>query len=298
MRDFALIANNVYYFIIFGIIVKKPMDVYLKKLEDELRLRKYSPKTVKSYTACVADYLRCKQEAFDSVDVDFIKKFLLSKIDKGMSSQTVNQNLQAINFFCWNVLKYRGKIDIRFAKTPSKLPIVLSRDEISLIVDSIGNEKHKIMIALAYAGGLRVSEIINLKIKDVCLQELTIHIKGAKGNKDRITILSEKLIKNIQNLTANHDLNDYVFSSERGGRLTERTAQKVFESALRKCDIKKEATFHSLRHSFATHLLENGVDIRYVQELLGHANIRTTQLYTKVTNPILKNIKSPMESLL
>jgi len=270
------------------------MNVYLKKLEDELRLRKYSPKTVKSYVACVAEYLRAKQKNFNLVDVDFIKKYLLSKVDKGFSLQTTNQHLQAIDFFCWNVLQYHGKIDIRFAKTPSKLPIVLSRDEIQSILAEINNEKHNLMIALAYAGGLRVSEIINLKIKDINLAELTIHIKDAKGNKDRITVLPEKLTENIKKLISNKNFDNYVFASERGGKLTERTAQKVFENALKKAGIKKEATFHSLRHSFATHLLENGVDVRYVQELLGHANIRTTQIYTKVTNPMLKNIKSPL----
>jgi len=270
------------------------MEVYLKKLEDELRLRNYSPKTIKSYVSCVAEYLRAKQTDFGSVDVDFIKQYLLSVIDKGMSSQTTNQKLQAINFFYWNVLKYHGKIDIRFAKTPSKLPIVLSRDEIQSILSVINNEKHNLMISLAYAGGLRVSEIINLKIKDINLAELVIHIKGAKGNKDRITVLPEKLTENIKKLISNKKLDDYVFTSERGGKLTERTAQKVFENALQKAGIQKEATFHSLRHSFATHLLENGIDVRYVQELLGHANIRTTQIYTKVTNPMLKNIKSPL----
>jgi len=271
------------------------MNVYLKKLEDELRLRNYSPKTVKSYVSCVTEYLRIKQNNLDSVDIDFIKQHLLSKINKGMSSQTTNQALQAINFFCWNVLKFHGKIDIKFAKTPSKLPIVLSRDEIQSILKAISNEKHNLIIALAYAGGLRVSEAVNLKIKDINLAELTIHIKSAKGNKDRITILPKKLVQNIEKIISNRNQNDFVFTSERGGKLTERTAQKVFENALKKCHISKEATFHSLRHSFATHLLENGVDVRYVQELLGHANIRTTQLYMKVTNPSLKNIKSPLE---
>jgi site-specific recombinase XerD len=271
------------------------MDVYLKKLADELRLRKYSQKTVKSYIACVENYLRVKKDNFGIVDVDFIKQYILSKIDAGKSSQTANQNLQAINFFCWNVLKYSGKIDIHFAKTPSKLPIVLSRNEIQLILSVVNNEKHRLMIALAYSGGLRVSEIINLKVKDLNLAELTIHIKSAKGNKDRITIFPEKLSKEIKKLMAGKNLNDYIFASERGGNLTERTAQKIFENALKKTGIQKEATFHSLRHSFATHLLENGVDVHYVQELLGHANIRTTQIYTKVTNPMLKNIKSPLE---
>ena len=130
--------------------------------------------------------------------------------------------------------------------------------------------------------------------QDVNLEESTIHLKNAKGKKDRITIFPEKIKNNLQNLIAGKNLNDYLFESERGGKLTERTAQKVFENALREAGIKKDATFHSLRHSFATHLLENGVDVRYVQELLGHQNIRTTQIYTQITNPKLKNIKSPL----
>ena len=118
--------------------------------------------------------------------------------------------------------------------------------------------------------------------------------KEAKGKKDRITIFPERIENDIQNLIAGKNSDDYLFESERGGRLTERTAQKIFENALKKSGIQKDATFHSLRHSFATHLLENGVDVRYVQVLLGHQNIRTTQIYTKVTNPAIKNIKSPL----
>src|SRR3989344_6066814 len=238
------------------------MDVYLKKLENELILRNYSPRTVKSYVNCGAEYLRSKKDNLGYVDVDFSKQYLLRKISNNISSQTVNQNLQSINFFYRNILKYHGKIDIKFAKTPSKLPVVLSRSEIQSIVNNIGNEKHCLMVSLSYASGLRVSEITNLKIKN---------------------FVDEK------------NKNDYVFASERGGKLTERTAQKIFENALKKSKIQKDATFHSLRHSFATHLLENGVDVRYVQELLGHSNIRTTQIYTKVTNPALRKIKSPLD---
>ncbi|HQA64094.1 MAG TPA: tyrosine-type recombinase/integrase, partial [bacterium] len=112
--------------------------------------------------------------------------------------------------------------------------------------------------------------------------------------KDRITLIPEKLLPDLNILIADRDGNDYLFESERGGRLTERTAQAIFYKALKQAKIKKDATFHSLRHSFATHLLENGTDIRYVQELLGHQNIRTTQIYTHITNPGIKNIKSPL----
>lgn len=271
------------------------MEVYLKKLENELRLRNYSSRTIKSYKKCVAEYLQFKHNGFDDVDTDFIKKYLLTKIDEGKSSQTINQNLQAINFFCWNVLKYRNKINIKFAKTPSKLPVVLSRNEIVLILNNIGNEKHNLMVSLAYSSGLRVSEVVDLKVKDINIGELIIHIKGAKGNKDRITVFPEKLEEKIKKFMSSKSNNDFVFSSERGGKLTTRTAQKIFENALKKSKIQKDATFHSLRHSFATHLLENGVDVRYVQELLGHSNIRTTQIYTQVTNPKLKKIKSPFD---
>jgi len=175
------------------------------------------------------------------------------------------------------------------------LPIILSRREIKRIISAIANSKHRLLLSLAYGSGLRVSEIVNLKVKDIALKELTIHIKNAKGKKDRITIFSEKLKIDIQSLIAGKKKNDLLLESNRGRKLSTRTAQKVFEKALKLAKIKKDATFHSLRHSFATHLLENGTDVRYVQELLGHQNIRTTQLYTKITTPNLKNIKSPLD---
>ncbi|MBI4653055.1 tyrosine-type recombinase/integrase [Candidatus Kuenenbacteria bacterium] len=133
-----------------------------------------------------------------------------------------------------------------------------------------------------------------MRVKDINIAELTIYIKEAKGKKDRLTIFPEKISVDIKNLIAGKQGNDFVFESNRVGKLTTTSLQKIFQKALLKSGIQKDATFHSLRHSFATHLLENGVDIRYVQELLGHQNIRTTQIYTHVTNPSLKNIKSPL----
>jgi len=150
------------------------------------------------------------------------------------------------------------------------------------------------MLSISYGAGLRVSEVIGLKVADIDFDNLLIHIKHSKGNKDRVTVLPEKLVDEMKRLAAFKVGDDLVFESERGGKLSTRTLQKVFENGCKKANIKKKATFHSLRHSFATHLLENGVDVRYVQELLGHQNIRTTQIYTHVTNIALKNIKSPL----
>jgi len=270
------------------------MEEYLEKTRQELKLRNYSSKTIKTYLGCLKEYFDFKKFNLEKIDEEKIKQFLLNKQSKNYSSQTVNLYLNAMNFFYREVLKIPEKINLKFAKRNKKLPIVLSREEIKNTIDVIRNPKHKLIISLAYGAGLRISEVVNLKVKDINLEELIIHLKNAKGKKDRITIFPEKIKNDLQNLIAGKNLNDYVFESERGGKLTERTIQKVFENALRRAGIKKDATFHSLRHSFATHLLENGVDVRYVQELLGHQNIRTTQIYTQVTNPRLKNIKSPL----
>ena len=270
------------------------MEEYVRKTEEELRLRNYSPKTRISYLRCLREYFIYKQGNLDTLDIQSIKTFLLGKQDKGAAPQTINLYLNAIKYFYREIINYHGVINLKFAKRSKKLPIVLSRDEITSIIGCIKNPKHKLLISLAYGSGLRVSEAVSLKIKDLNISELTIHIKDAKGGKDRLTIFPEKLIPEISVFIAGKDADSYVFESERGGKLTTTTAQKIFENARRKANIAKDATFHSLRHSFATHLLENGVDVRYVQELLGHANILTTQIYTKVTNPMLKNIKSPL----
>ncbi len=274
------------------------MQNYLIQTEQELKLRNYSIKTIKSYLSCLQRYIDFLTKNSGSIknlsSEEKVKKFLLIHQERGNAGQTINVYLHAIKFFYGEILKTNEKIDLKFSKTSKKLPEVLSKMEIEKILNNIANKKHQLLIALSYGSGLRVSEAVNLKIKDLDLEELTIHLREAKGKKDRLTILPAKLQDRLQKLIYGKAGNDYVFESERQGKLTERTAQQIFYTALKKAGIKKPASFHSLRHSFATHLLENGVDVRYVQELLGHANIRTTQIYTKVTNPSIKNIKSPL----
>lgn len=265
----------------------------LRRIENEFRLRNYSRRTIKSYLACLGEYFKYIKEVNDRPDVGKIKDYLLTKFDAGQSSNTINVHLHAIKHFYEQLMHSLVKIEIKFAKTASKLPVVLSREEVHRIIDLTHNIKHRLMLALAYAAGMRVSEVMNLRVKDINESELIIHIKGAKGNKDRITVFPEKLLGDIQIVLNGRNINDFVFAKVNGERLTERTAQMVFGQALMRANIQKDASFHSLRHSFATHLLENGVDLRYIQELLGHANIKTTQIYTHVTNPGLKNIKSP-----
>ena len=267
-----------------------------QETEDVLKLRNYSRKTIKSYLFYINDFLFFAKRSGLSNKDEAIKRFLLNRQVSGQSPQTINLALNAIKFFYREVIKSPDKIDLKFAKINKRLPVVLSCAEIEKIISNISNNKHRLMIALAYGAGLRVSEVVNMWLKDINIAELTIHIKQAKSKKDRITVFPQKMIMDIQNMIAGKQGDDFIFESNRGGKLTTTTAQRIFENALKKSEIQKDATFHSLRHSFATHLLENGVDIRYVQELLGHQNIRTTQIYTHVTNPALRNIKSPLDN--
>lgn len=266
----------------------------LDKIYLEMRLRNYSPKTIKSYLACLKEYFYANSDAALQYDQSELRGFLLSKHEKGYAPQTVNLYLNAIKFYYYDVLHLPDKIQIKFAKRSKSLPVVLTRDEVHRLFGSITNSKHRFLIALAYGAGLRVSEAVRLRIRDLDLRGLVMHIKQAKGRKDRLSVIPESMVRDLKSLIAGRSGDEFLFFSERGGRLSERTAQIIFEQALKRSGISKNATFHSLRHSFATHVLENGVDVRYVQELLGHQNIRTTQIYTHVTNPSLRNIKSPL----
>lgn len=270
------------------------MEYWLKQTENELRLLGYSRATVRAYLQCLKAYLVWFKGDVQVVDRDAIKSFLLSKLDSGRSSQTVNLFLNAISFFYKRVLKNPEKLGLKFAKRPRKLPVVLSRDEIMRVIEMTQNRKHKLIIALAYSAGLRVSEVVNIKICDVRVENLSLRVRHAKGNRDRLTIFSEKLRADVLRFASGRNPDEYLFESDRGVKLTTRTLQKVFENALARAGILNNATFHSLRHSFATHLIENGVNLRYVQELLGHRNIRTTQLYTQVAAPVLMAVKSPL----
>lgn len=269
------------------------MQSLLKSTLQELKLRNFSPKTIKAYLGCLTHFLKFLKntEEWGSAEV---REFLLFKQEQGCAGNTIALYLNAIAFFKRDVMHSYEPLGIQQPKKTERLPVILSREEIGKILNSTNNLKHRAMIALSYGAGLRVSEVVRLKVRDIILGEMMIHIKQGKGGKDRITMIPEKFRKNVISLMSGKRGDDFLFVSERGGRLTERSAQKAFGKALKKTDIQKLATFHSLRHSFATHLLENGTDIRYVQELLGHSNLTTTMRYTHVARHMLKKIQSPL----
>lgn len=266
----------------------------LDVLKNELAYRNYSLRTVESYTRCVRDYFKYLNFNIHIYSEEKLKRFLLEKIRAGKADQTVALYINAIKFYYLEVRRIEQKINIRHPRRSQKLPVIFSREDIRHLRYGVKNLKHKILICLAYGAGLRLSEVINLRIRDLDFENWTITVRQGKGRKDRITLLPEGIGHDLRDLIRHKESDDFVFPSERGGRLSSRTAQKILINNLKKLRIQKKATFHSLRHSFATHLLENGTDIRYVQSLLGHVNIRTTQRYTQVTHNAIRKIKSPL----
>lgn len=270
------------------------MENWIGKLVRELQQRNYSPRTVEIYSNCLKFFLKWIWNDVSVISREKVIDFILYIQSQGKAPKTVNLYKEVIKFFCSQILKVNFVVDIKLSKEPRKLPIVLSRFEIQRMLESLTNIKHKTLLALAYWSWLRVSEIINLHVGDVDINQKLIHIKWAKWAKDRISILPDKIVEAIKNLMYDKLWSDFLFHSEQWGGLHSRTAQNIFHQAMEKAWITKPATFHSLRHSFANHLLENGTDLRYIQTLLGHNNIRTTQIYTQVTNLNLKNIVSPL----
>jgi len=262
-----------------------------------LKIRNLSPKTIKSYVYYNRVFLYFVGKSARQVKALDIKKYLENLADKGCSSSTLNLAYNALKLYYGKIYKRRFFVNIPRAKKDKKLPIVLSRSEIKKFFSVFQNVKYKLMFALMYASGLRISEIVKLKVRDLDFDNNVLWVRLGKGKKDRQSLLPEVLVDILKKWVMHKKGDDFVFGSMRGGGLTERSIQKMFAKNLKLARIKRQATCHSLRHSFATHLLESGTDIRYIQELLGHKRIETTQVYTKVTSNNLKNIKSPLDSI-
>jgi len=271
-----------------------PSQDPIEKLKQEMKLRNFSQKTIKSYLYYITDILSKANKSPKSITGADIRNYLEKLADENKSSSTLNSAYSALKFYFEKILRRKFFMNIPRSKKNKKLPEVLTRKEIEKIFSVIENVKHKLMLGFIYSAGLRVSEVVNIKVQDLDFENKILKIRQGKGGKDRITILSDKIVDVLEKYIADKKANDYVFESSRGWKLTERSVQKVFSEALGKSGVKRNASCHSLRHSFATHLLEKGTDIRYIQELLGHARLETTQVYTKVASSVIKNMKSSL----
>lgn len=271
---------------------------YITLLRDRLRMKGYSFKTIKAYLSHVVRLSEYYGASPDRIDKEAIRQYILQMLDdKGLSHSFVNQALSAIKFYYLEVLNQPDMIEkVVRPKKEEKLPVVLTKEEIERILDSTSNLKHKFAFVLAYSAGLRIGEIVRLKPENLDSERGLIHIIQAKGRKDRYTIYSNKAKEFMKVYMQAYPIDEWLFfGGKPEAHLTERSLQNVFKQACQKAGIKKNATVHSLRHSFATHLLEFGTDLRYIQELLGHESPETTQRYTYVSNKDLARIKSPLD---
>jgi integrase/recombinase XerD len=273
-------------------------EEFLKKLETELKISKNSNYTIRNYLRANSELLEFCKKGPDEVVEDDVKAFMATKLTDQASS-TIIVFLSALRFAYSNLLKKDITIGIKRPKRERKIPAVLTKDEIKQLFNSLSNKKSKLMISLIYACGFRVSELLNLKLNDLNFEEMTGYVRQAKGKKDRVFNIPKFLLKFLKKQVLNQQESnqEYLFTGLKG-KLTDRNIQKIVRIAAKKAGIDKEVHPHTLRHSFATHLLENGIDIRKIQELLGHADLSTTQIYTHISTEELKKIPSPIDNLM
>jgi len=270
----------------------------LNKLETELKLRGFSPKTVQSYMYHNQDFLNFTKKDDKSIDEDDVKLYMAHIMtDKEYKPASTNLCISALKFYHQEILGKTIFARIKAPKLDKKLPTVLTKEEVRKLIDILDNPKHKLLIELMYSSGLRVSEAVSIKTDDLDLNEKMGRVIAGKGKKDRNMIISEKLSEHLKDYAITRDdRNPYIFNI-RDTHITVRQAQRIVKEAAQKAGIKKRVFCHALRSSFATHLLEAGTDIRIIQELLGHSNLQTTQRYTKVSTEQLKKVKSPLDNI-
>ena len=272
-------------------------EEFLRKLETELRISKNSQHTIRNYRTANERLLKFSNKSPEKIEQDDVKSFMAANLTDQSSSSTI-VFLSAIRYAFSNILGNDITLRIKRPKKERKIPIVLTKDEIRNLIEVIENKKSKLMVSLLYACGMRVSELINLKVQDLNFEEKIGHVRQGKGKKDRIFNIPDTLLNRLRKQAEQQMENkeEYLFTGSKG-RLSSRNIQKIVNKSAIKAGIKKSVHPHTLRHSFATHLLESNTNIRNIQELLGHADLNTTQIYTHVSQEELKKVKSPLDGL-
>lgn len=275
------------------------LDAFNKYIQC-LTLKAYSENTIRMYISEFAHLLILIQKhPVNTLTPEQIKSYFLYCVNKEkMKERKLNGKINAIKFYYEQVLhKPRMFFDIPRPKKPITLPKMLSTTEIKKIFAQVTNPKHLLMLKLCYGMGLRVSEVVNLKINHIDSQRMLVLIAGAKGKKDRYVVLPDSVLALLRSYYKTNKPKVWLFEGQYGGQYAKGSVQQVFKRSMRKAKINKQIGIHGLRHSYATHLLENGTDIRFIQKLLGHNSIKTTQTYTQVTDIAKSRIKSPLDHL-
>jgi site-specific recombinase XerD len=271
----------------------------LIRLEERLRIQRYSHNTIKTYRNFFAQLLRYYPDRDPkNLQKEDIMRFLLESLEKKQwSDSTQNQAVNAIKFYYEQVLgQQRTYYELR-PRRSRKLPGVFSEEEITALLNTVRNLKHRTILMLIYSGGLRIGESIRLRREDIHFDRKSIFVRAGKGKKEPYTVLSEKMILLLRQYLAAYQPDYWLFEGQTGGQYSTRSIQQIFRRAVAKSGVNPYSTVHTLRHSFATHLLERGTDLRYIQELLGHSSSETTQIYTHITKKGREKLHSPLDFL-
>jgi site-specific recombinase XerD len=267
---------------------------------DTMEMRNLSPKTIRLYVDNVARFARYFGKSPDQLGSEDVRKYLLYLVqEKKLAWGTYKQALAALRYFYRWVVKGPEIVeDIRCPRPERRLPVVLSFEEVQRFFAAISSFKHRMILMTAYSAGLRVSEVVDLQVSDIDSQRMVIHVSEGKRKKDRYTILSPVLLQMLRHYWVAARPVSYLFPSQTPERpMTASTVQRVCKAAQKNAELDKRVTPHTLRHSFATHLLEAGTDLRVIQALLGHASPRTTAIYTHVSTKLIAQTKSPLDLL-
>lgn len=270
--------------------------------ERKLKLQRYSANSIKNYISAVKSFLQIAAKKFDHPDQlseSEIEKYVFWKIEKHKISSSYQRLIVAsIDKFYQSVLNRNLQIRHLYpSRKEHRLPRYITMAEVKRMLASVTNLKHACIIKLLYGCGLRLNELLHLKISDIDSERMLLHIRKSKGNKDRVVMLSPALLEDLRNYFKAYHPKIHLFEGQSGGMYSEKSVQTVVKTAATKAGIQKPVTPHILRHSFATHLLENGTDIRYIQQLLGHGSVKTTEIYTHITDVAKLKIKSPLDFL-
>ncbi|MBK6629275.1 MAG: tyrosine-type recombinase/integrase [Flavobacteriales bacterium] len=271
----------------------------LATMRRKLEIGRYSPRTIETYLNAVKQlFLRFAQKHPNDIRTEDIEAFQHHLATSGKSNSYLNQVVNAVRYYYKDVLGDVTRVkSIERPRKERQLPSVLSEEEVATLLRAPTNLKHRCMLMLIYSAGLRLGELLNLELTDIHRDRKQVLIRGGKGNKDRVSLLSPKLLNMLDEYIVEHRPKRHLFVGQTGGRYSETSVQAVFHDAKAKAGITKPASVHSLRHSFATHLLEKGTDLRYIQALLGHSSSRTTEIYTHVSTKALGKIRSPLDDL-
>ena len=279
-------------------IVGMENTVLIEKFRQELLVSGYSNKTLKMYCIYTRDFLDGLGKPVENALRDDIITFLAKKKEANVSNATLSLAYSALNNFFHKFLHRKIMEDIKVPKKAKKLPTVLSQDEVKALINATKAKRNRLVVEFLYSTGTRVSECVKIKTVDLDIKQKIARISSGKGNKDRIVVLSNEWIKHWKKYSKHRKAkSEFVFSKKNGKQLSVDTVQRIVRKAAIKAGIERHVTPHTLRHSFGTHLLEAGENLRNIQELLGHSNLSTTQIYTHVSTEKLKKIKSPFDKI-